>query len=369
MDLSNLAPMDVSGRVDRLRQAMEQAQIPALLLTHLTSIRYLTGFTGSAALLLVSPDGLTFVTDGRYGQQSEAELKAAGVNATIEVSSLNQKDIVIAAVGASGATRLGLEAESVTWSAVQTYDDKWFPDLELVSTTGLVGELRLIKDDGELARLEAAAAIADSALAKVRHRLNDRPTETEFALELNAAMRSLGADDLSFETIVASGPNGALPHHHPGTRTITGGDLVVIDFGALVDGYHSDMTRTIAVGDISDTQQKMWDVVARSQAAGVEAVASEVACKDVDTVCRDIIVEAGWGEAFLHGTGHGVGLDIHEDPRVAQSSTATLVERCVITVEPGVYLPAHGGVRIEDTVVVTSDGCRPITLAPKTIGV
>ncbi|HWJ60886.1 MAG TPA: aminopeptidase P family protein [Acidimicrobiales bacterium] len=363
--MTDLTPMDVAGRADRLRGAMAAADVPALLVTNLTNIRYLTGFTGSAALLLVTADELLFVTDGRYGQQSAAQLGAAGVQARIEVHNLKQKDIVASGLQRSGATRLGLEADAVTWAAQRTYDQTWFPAAELVATTGLVGGLRLLKDDGEIDRLAAAAAIADAALAEVRPRLADGPTEIEFGLDLDTAMRRLGADDVSFETIVASGPNGALPHHRPGHRTIAEGDLVVIDFGALVDGYHSDMTRTVAVGDLSETQQRMYDVVLESQAAGVAAVTDGIEAKAVDAACRSVIDGAGWGEAFLHGTGHGVGLDIHEDPRVGQSSTATLTDRCVVTVEPGVYLPEHGGVRIEDTVVVTPDGCRPITLTPK----
>jgi Xaa-Pro aminopeptidase len=362
---AEMTPMDVAGRTDRLLAAMDAAAVPALLVTNLTNIRYLTGFTGSAALLLVSADGLLFVTDGRYGQQAEAQLGAAGVAARIEVENLEQKDLLAAGLARSGASRLALEADAVTWSAQRTYDESWFPRTELVPTSGLVGGLRIVKDDGEVARLQAAAAIADAALAEVRPRLAERPTEVEFGLELDTAMRRLGADDVSFETIVASGPNGARPHHRPSDRTIVDGDLVVIDFGALVDGYHSDMTRTVAVGELSATQQRMFDVVLAAQAAGVEAVAAGIAARDVDAACRAVIDGAGWGHAFLHGTGHGVGLDIHEDPRVGQSSTATLLDRNVVTVEPGVYLPEHGGVRIEDTVVVTPDGCRPITLTPK----
>jgi Xaa-Pro aminopeptidase len=362
---TDLTPMDVAGRADRLRAAMDAAEVPVLLVTNLTNIRYLTGFTGSAALLLVTGDELLFVTDGRYGQQAGDQLGAAGVAARIEVENLKQKDLVASGVTRSGSLRIGLEADAVTWSAQRTYDTTWFPRAELVPTTGLVAGLRVVKDDGEIDRLRRAASIADAALAEVRPRLLDRPTEVEFGLELDTAMRRLGADDVSFETIVASGPNGALPHHRPSDRRVVDGDLVVIDFGALVDGYHSDMTRTVAVGELSETQQRMYDVVLESQAAGVAAVTGGIAAKDVDAACRAVIDAAGWGEAFLHGTGHGVGLDIHEDPRVGQSSTATLVDRCVVTVEPGVYLPAHGGVRIEDTVVVTPDGCLPITLTPK----
>jgi Xaa-Pro aminopeptidase len=198
--------------------------------------------------------------------------------------------------------------------------------------------------------------------------LDEGPTEAAFALELDTEMRRQGADDLSFETIVAAGPNGSRPHHSPSARPIEHGDLVVIDFGALVDGYHSDMTRTIAVGGASsldETQARMVEVVRASQAAGVAAVRAGASTRDVDAACRDVITEAGWGEAFVHGTGHGVGLDIHEEPRVSWAADATLAAGHVVTVEPGVYLPGHGGVRIEDTVVVTESGCRTLTRAPK----
>ena len=369
VDTHALTPMDVSSRAERLQAALAGAEVDALLVTSLTNIRYLTGFTGSAALLLVASTGLTFITDGRYGEQASAQLSAAGVSAKIEVSGFAQQKLMTTAVSQAEVARLGLEADAVTWSAQRSYDQEWFPTLDLVPTTGLVGALRLHKDDGEVDRIAAACSIADAALATVRHRLGEQPSEVEFGLELDAAMRQLGADDVSFETIVASGPNGARPHHRPGPRTIAEGDLVVIDFGAMVDGYHSDMTRTVMVGEPSPTQARMYEVVTEAQAAGVAAVADGVAAKEVDAACRKVIENAGWLDAFLHGTGHGVGLDIHEDPRVGQSSTATLSTRCVVTVEPGVYLPEHGGVRIEDTVVVTPGGCRPVTLSHKSLAV
>jgi Xaa-Pro aminopeptidase len=236
---------------------------------------------------------------------------------------------------------------------------------EIAATNGIVEELRLIKDAGEAARIRAACAIADEALLQIRPRLGDGLTEIEFGLELDSRMRKLGAADLSFETIVASGPNGAKPHHRPSSRRIVDGDLVVIDFGALIDGYHSDMTRTVAVGDIGDERRNMLDVVLASQQAGVDAIRPGVAAAEVDAACRKVIVDAGLGEAFLHSTGHGVGLDIHEEPRVSTRSTATLRPGHVVTVEPGVYLPELGGVRIEDTLLVTEGGCDRLTLAPK----
>jgi Xaa-Pro aminopeptidase len=355
--------MDVSGRTRRLRDALDEAGCPALLVTHLVNVRYLTGFSGSAGLLVVLPDELVFVTDGRYGDQASDQLAASGVDARVAVAGADQRSVVADAV--AGLGRLGLEADHVSWSQQRRYAGEWFPDAELVATIGVVEALRIVKDDGEIARLTIAAAMADAALAEVRHRLGEGVTERELAIDLEVAMRGEGADGPSFETIVASGPNGARPHARPSERRIGDGDLVVLDFGALFDGYHSDMTRTIAVGSPSPVQQRMLEVVTEAQAAGVAAVRSGVSVADVDAACRDVVAEAGWGDAFLHATGHGVGLDIHEAPRVAATADATLADRHVVTVEPGVYLPEHGGVRVEDTVLVTDTGCRTLTLAPK----
>jgi Xaa-Pro aminopeptidase len=367
VDRADLPPMDIAGRAQRVRERLTPLGCDGLLVTSLINVRYLTGFTGSAALLLVLPDELLFVTDGRYQERSAEELGRSGVDARIEIGRTQAAQKETVSTAAKGVARLALEADNVTWAQQQDFASAWFAGAELVSTEGLISGLRLIKDEGEIARIQAACAIADTALANVRHRLLEQPAESEFALELDVEMRRLGADAPSFETIVASGPNGAMPHAVPGPRTISEGDLVVLDFGALVDGYHSDMTRTMMIGEPSAEQQRMLDVVTESQAAGVAAVRDGAGCVEVDAACRDIIAEAGWGDAFLHGTGHGVGLDIHEDPRLSFSADAdaTIAADYVVTIEPGVYLPEHGGVRVEDTVVVTADGCRTLTQAPK----
>lgn len=362
--LAALEPMHQADRVDKVRAGLAEAGCDALVVTKLENIRWLTGFTGSAALVVVREDGLTFTTDGRYGEQSEMQLAAAGVEATRTVAGgEGQKAAILEALGGIG--RIGLEADDVSWARQRRWADEWFSEAELVATEGLIDTMRIIKEPGEVDRIEAACAVADAALAAVRSRLAQEPTEIDFALELDFTMRRLGAEDTSFDTIVAAGPNGAMAHHRPDTRRITDGDLVVLDFGAVVDGYCSDMTRTIMVGEPSTTQQRMLDVVAASQSAGVAAVAPGAITGDVDKVCRDIIDEAGWAEAFMHSTGHGVGLEIHEQPPVAASGAVRLEQGAVVTVEPGVYLPGHGGVRIEDTVVVTAEGCRVLTLAPK----
>ncbi|QYG95533.1 aminopeptidase P family protein [Iamia sp. SCSIO 61187] len=355
--------MDVAGRADRVRAGFDAAAIDALLVTDLSNVRYLTGFTGSAGRLLVTAERMLLVTDGRYAVQAPDQIGACGAVAEVAVgATIKEQDATLAA--AAGPIRLGLEAASISWADQRRVAGApWTADL--VATDGVVEGPRQVKDAGEVARLARAAALADAALVTIAPMLNGGPTETEVGFALDTEMRRLGADGVSFETIVASGPNGARPHHRPGDRRIVDGDLVVIDFGALVDGYHSDMTRTFMVGEATATQQRMYDVVLAAQQAGVAAVRAGVEAREVDRTCRDVIAEAGWADAFGHGTGHGVGLVIHEDPRVSRVSTATLAAGHVVTVEPGVYLPDHGGVRIEDTVVVTDEGCSTLTLAPK----
>jgi Xaa-Pro aminopeptidase len=355
--------MLVADRVDRLRAALADAELDALLLTAASNIRYLTGFTGSAGIVVVTADNMVLVTDGRYTEQAADQLSASNAPSRLEITSTAQREALASTV--AGAKRVGLEADHITWSAQRRYADDWLSGHDIVATTGLVEALRRSKDAAELARMEMAAAIADAALAERRSSLLDGLTESEFALALDSAMRRLGASGTSFETIVASGPNGAMPHARPTDRRLQEGDLVVLDFGCIVDGYCSDMTRTVAIGEVDDTCKRMLEVVTAANEAGVGAVGPGVATSEVDAAARSIIAQAGWAESFTHGTGHGVGLDIHEAPRVAGTSADTLCIGDVVTVEPGVYLPAHGGVRMEDSVVVTPDGCRPLTHTTK----
>jgi Xaa-Pro aminopeptidase len=235
-----------------------------------------------------------------------------------------------------------------------------------VATSGVVESERRTKDEAEIARIAAACRIADQALAEIAPRLGDGLTEAEVRNELEVRMRQLGASGPSYETIVASGPtNAALPHHRPTDRRIETGDTVIIDVGALVDGYHSDMTRSYVAGPPDSDQQYAYDVVLQAQVAGVAAVRAGLSARELDAVCRDAITAAGYGDWFTHGTGHGVGLLIHEDPFAGRTSDAILQVGDVVTVEPGLYREGFGGIRIEDLVVVTSDGCRVLTASPK----
>lgn len=361
--------MDVAGRLPKLRVALAGTDAEFVLVTKLVNIRYLCGFTGSAGMLLVGPHDAVLVTDGRYREQAASELAAAGVADQVEVAiGLTAPEQYAILAGPTRGRRLGLESATVTWAQLRAMERTHLPEVaSLVPLDGLVEGLRLVKDTGEVDRIEAAAGIATASLEAVLPLLDGQPTEGEIGLALDFELRRRGAAGNSFETIVGSGPNGAKPHHRASgsTRRIVEGDLVVFDFGALVDGYCSDMTRTVCVGTPTGVQRRMLDVVTEAQAAGVAVVRPGVDGRAVDEACRAVIRAAGWEDAFSHGTGHGVGLEIHEDPRVSWSVAATLAAGHVVTVEPGVYLPEHGGVRVEDTLVVTPEGCRPLTHATK----
>jgi Xaa-Pro aminopeptidase len=361
---TDVEPMNVSARPARVRAALRDARVEALVVTCLPNVRYLTGFTGSAGMVVVGPEELLLVTDGRYAEQSSEQLDAAGVVARIEIAPTQAAQRDVLAATCRPFARVGLEAHGVTWAQQRSFAE-WFAPVEVVPTENVVERLRSVKEPGEVARIRAACSIADDALADVLPRLRDGVTERAFALALENSMRERGASGTSFETIVASGPNGAKPHARPTERVIGEGELIVVDFGCIVDGYCSDMTRTVSVGDPGPEARRVWDVVAESQRAGRDAVRAGVACREVDRASRDVIDEAGWGATFAHGTGHGVGLEIHEAPRVASSADGTLEPGHVVTVEPGVYLPGVGGVRIEDTVVVTDGGAEPLTAFPK----
>jgi Xaa-Pro aminopeptidase len=363
--VTGLAPLQVAGRLDRLRSRFGDLGVDALLVTRLPNIRYLTGFTGSAAMLLVLADDAVLVSDGRYGEQARTQTTEAGVDVKVEIrTTMTEQRAVLASALGGTLVRIGLEDHDVSWAQQRELTDT-FGTSVLVPAGGAIEELRRVKDDGEVDRIAAACAIADEAFGALLPRFAEGPTEREFALELEFAMRRRGASHMSFDPIIAAGPNGAMPHSRPTDRPIGRNELIVCDFGCVVDGYCSDMTRTVSVGDPGPDARRLYDLVLSSQQAGRDAVAFGIECGEIDRACRDIISDAGYGEAFSHGTGHGVGLEIHEAPRVASTATGTLLVGDVVTVEPGVYLPGVGGVRIEDTVVVTASGSRPLTHTPK----
>ncbi|MCY4272270.1 MAG: Xaa-Pro peptidase family protein [bacterium] len=360
----DLAPMDVGGRASRVRAAAAAAGCNALVVTNLVNVRYLTGFTGSAGLAWLGPDELVLVTDRRYAEQVHSEIGCSGADVRIEITNDEPRELLVAAAVAAG--RIGLEAAAVSWADQRKYDE-WFGPAELVAAVDVVERCRRVKDAGEIDRMAAAAAIADDALAAVRPMLADGLTEKEVALALDTALRRRGADGSAFPTIVASGPNAALPHKRPTDRVIGAGELVIVDMGAVVDGYRSDMTRTMAAGEPDPEARKVFETVRDAQRLGVEQVVAGAPICGVDRACRERIGRDGWGDAFVHGTGHGVGLDIHEQPWVRAGAAERLEIGQTITVEPGVYLPGFCGARVEDTVLVAEGGPRRLTRSPKSL--
>lgn len=356
---------EMPERIGRLRHRFDG--IDALLVTNLVNIRYLTGFTGSAGLLAITPERAVLATDGRYRTQAAEQVTAGGAEVEVVIQARGKETTVLREV-LKAAGVVGLEAQSITWAGARGWDERM---TKVVPTSGLVEGLREIKDAHEIELMTRAAAIADQALAEVKDLLSSRAgsiTEVEFALALDSAMRRGGAEDVAFTTIIASGPNSAKPHHHPGNRIIERGDPVVCDFGAIYDGYRSDMTRTFSVAtQPSGKFAEIYDIVAEAQRQGVAAVKAGAEAKSIDAICRDLIADAGYGDYFEHGTGHAVGLDIHEDPRISYGYDAILASGMVVTVEPGIYLPGIAGVRIEDTLAVTEGGATPLTSFPKNV--
>ena len=352
-----------------MRRRLAAADLDAMLVTDLVNVRYLSGFTGSNAALLVfaERDTPVLATDGRYVTQAAAQAPDADVVIERAVGP------ALAARAADGVRRLGFESHVVTVDGFTSLE-RAGAGVEFVRAAGMVERLREVKDVGEIAILRLACEAADAALHELVERGGLRPgrTEKEVRRDLESLMLDHGADGVSFETIVATGSNSAIPHHRPTDAVLATGDFVKIDFGALVAGYHSDMTRTFVLGSAADWQRELYELVATAQAAGRAAVLPGADLPAVDAAARQVIADAGHAENFGHGLGHGVGLQIHEAPGISASAVGTLLAGAAVTVEPGVYLPGRGGVRIEDTLVVGSeDAPEPelLTRFPKELAV
>ncbi|MFF4614551.1 M24 family metallopeptidase [Nonomuraea jabiensis] len=338
--------VDYVARRARLAELLPAREVPALLVTSPVNVRYLTGLVSSNAAVLVRADGTALLaTDNRYIEMAR----------TLDVPTAEAYDVESALVE-PGA---GIEA---AWMSVATYRRL---GEGLVPMEPVVELLRAVKDDGELELLRTACEITDQAFADISGKIVPGITERDLARLLDNRMTELGADKPAFDTIVAAGENGAIPHHAPSGRELRTGDLVTIDFGARYQGYHADMTRTVCLGPPTDWQREIYDLVAEAQRAGRRALAPGAGAREVDAAARTVIEDAGYGSRFRHGLGHGVGLEIHEEPFLGPSRTGRLEDRVPITVEPGVYLPGRGGVRIEDTLVTREGGPELFTKTTK----
>jgi Xaa-Pro aminopeptidase len=351
--------MDYRARIQRLQSTLAEQDGAPLLVTNLTNVRYLTGFSGSNGQLLVTPDEAVFFTDGRYRAQASDRVDAA----SIEIYLTRLADVLTPVLDHKRITRLGIEGTTMT--LFERDDLAGRIGAELVTTSGVVERLRRTKEPAEIDAMRAAIALGDATFEWVLDRIEPGRLEREVALELEVHMRSNGAEAVSFEPIVGSGPLSAHIHHTPGARALEKGDLVLMDFGCVIDGYCSDLTRTVLLGPAAEEHERLFSTVLEAQRAAYGAMTPGTPCRDVDAAARGIIEGAGHGDDFGHGLGHGLGLEVHEQPRFSRISEDTVQAGDVMTNEPGIYVGDFGGIRIEDCVWITETGPEPLTAAPK----
>ncbi|CAI6055163.1 M24 family metallopeptidase [Cohnella sp. JJ-181] len=350
------------SRIAKLREELAGLGGDAMLVTSDLNRRYLTGFTGTAGVLLVTAAGAVLLTDFRYTEQATAQ--AGGVEIA-EHSPAGYHAMVAERLRGEGVRRLLFEDGSVSYAAYTVLKERLAP-AELVPAGRVLERLRAVKEASELAVIQEAADIADRTFAHILDFIKPGVKESDIALEMEFYMRKLGASGTSFDTIVASGERSAMPHGVASDRAIGAGEFVTLDFGAYYKGYCSDLTRTVVVGPATDRHREIYDIVLEAQLHALERLKPGMSGREADALTRDIITRYGYGDQYGHSTGHGIGLDIHEEPRLSYSAPDTiLLPGHVVTVEPGIYVPGFGGVRIEDDVVLTDDGIKILTRSPK----
>ena len=355
----------IGGRRERLRESIKAAGADVLLVSSTTNVSYLTGFTGDSSVLLVGLDCDVLISDGRFTTQIEQE--CPGLAAVIRPTGQELTAAVALEVGSRGFKKVAFESTSLTHAEYQALRDA-MPTAEVMGVIGLVEGLRRIKDEGEIEEIRESIAIAEKAFAALRAGIREGQTEKEVADALEGHMRHLGATAASFPPIVAVGKRAALPHARPTKEGKIGDDdFVLIDWGASGRPYKSDLTRVVVTGKVTRTFETIYQTVLAAQERGISAIRPGAKASDVDGAARSVIEAAGYGSNFEHGLGHGLGMDIHEAPRLRKGSDETLEPGMVVTVEPGIYLPDWGGIRIEDDVLVTRDGCEVLSHVAKTL--
>lgn len=352
----------MKSRVERLKTLFSAKEIDGVMITKAENRRYITGFTGSSGVVIISGDRQVLVTDFRYLEQAATQAP----NFELADGSSDIIGKVKEVVADLKIQNLGFEAMGMSYFEYQEYHKQ----VGTVATMkpllqGIVEELRVYKDEEEVGMIKKAAEMADAAFEHILTFIKPGLTELDVALELEYFMKKLGSEKNAFDFIVASGPRSSLPHGTATNRVIQSGEFVKMDYGAVYKGYHSDITRTVVVGEPNDKMLEIYGIVKKAQLAVLDQIKAGMTTAEADMIARQIITDAGYGPNFGHGLGHGLGLEVHESPRVSFRDTNTLKENMVVTIEPGIYLPQWGGVRIEDDVVITKDGCRILTSATK----
>lgn len=354
--------MDYQFRINKVKEKVKKNNLDGFLITSENNVRYLSGFfgKGSGSWLIVTEGQQYLLTDSRFTEQANKQApnykKIIWKRPYIKHFSNLIKEIKL--------KKLGFESNHISYQVFLKIN-KEIPKVELIPVFRWVEEMRVVKSKEEIDLIKRAASISDKAFSIIINEIEVGMKERDIANKLDFILRDLGADKESFDTIIASGIMSSMPHATASNRVINDGDMIKMDFGSVVDGYHSDMTRMVVVGKTTNKQKNIFDIVLEAQIKALNAVRPEVKCKDLDKIARDIITEKGYGEYFLHGLGHGVGLDIHESPTLTKNSEEILKESMIITIEPGIYIPDFGGVRIEDLVLVTEDGYEILSITEK----
>lgn len=348
-----------TDRIKTLRALLPELKLDAILVTNLINVRYLTGYTGTEGTLLVTKRAAYFYTDSRYTSQAKQQVKGAKIiTFTHKLKSIGKT------LSGLKVARMGIEGDNVTVN-LRASLAKACKSIKLPALSGQVDQLRLCKDAGEIAALKEVIALSEKAFKKVIRKLKPGITEVEFARSLEIEMLKLGAEGFAFETIVGSGFRGAMPHGVASDKVIKNGELVVIDYGAIYNGYFSDQTVTMPVGKVAGLAKKVYQIVWDAQRAAIDAARPGITGAQLDEVARNVIEKAGYGKFFGHGLGHGVGLEIHEGPRASKIYKKKLLPGMVVTIEPGIYLPGKFGVRHEDMILINESGCEKLTTIDK----
>jgi len=348
------------NRLNNLYNDIVKHDLHGLYITNLTNIRYLTGFTGSAAILIVLKESSYFFTDGRYIQQSKEQVNNANVTiiSTSYFDSINRCNIF------NEKSRIGFESDHMSYSYYDSMINQ-FPNIDWISTNSIIENLAAVKDSEEISSLQTAIDITDDVFKKIIPEIREGVSEKYISTKISYLFKMNGADGDSYESIIAGGPRSALPHARPTERKFQKGDFIVMDFGALYNGYHADMTRTLVVGKPSTKHTEIYNIVLESHLNGIKTARSDIPCSQVDNACRSIIDQSGYGEMFTHSTGHGIGLEVHTLPRIHKNNHELLKKNHVITIEPGIYIPDWGGVRIEDDCLILDSSCQPLNKSTK----
>lgn len=355
--------MAIEGRLAKLRSKLAEQRLDAILITMMDNVRYISGFTGSTATAIVGKSDAVLLVDPRYTTQANDECRGFRI---VEYRRVTERlPRVIAEVEGMKAGSLGFEADYLPYSEYKSLEESRRSNISLVDTQRIVDDLRLIKDAQELDAIKYAIAISDACFEEILVQIKPGLMERDVAIAIDFCMRKHGASKPAFDTIVAAGPHAALPHAQPGDRILERGQLLKMDFGAEYQQYPSDLTRTVCLGQPDAKQREVYNTVLEAQLKAIDAIRPGIAGKDVDSVARDHIAAAGYGKYFGHGLGHSLGRGVHDGPGLSQTSPIILEPGMVMTVEPGIYIPGWGGVRIEDDVLVTDDGCEILTKATK----